>query len=224
MVTSYHRNGPAEFTKLLSARAPTPRRRRVGPIGGYVSSHRRMDGLNPVAWRQHHDRGAHVGFDCLVFVNPSGARLQRFTSVALNTQRALCEQSSVRPFIDISKIPCKAFKNSLLRCVGNLAVSLWIHLLNGDENWRMSRKSSKIPCKFPASREFEVGDRSDQDCVVSQPVRSLRCDFQVWENRRHSRGLAGNGRVFGEENRALPTEGGVFLDESLLHEFSISGI
>src|SRR6266436_4326346 len=39
----------------------------------------------------------------------------------------------------------------------------------------------------------------------SQPVRSLRCDFQVWENRRHSRGLAGNGRVFGEENRALPT-------------------
>jgi hypothetical protein len=58
----------------------------------------------------------------------------------------------------------------------------------------------------------------------SQPVRPLRCDFQVWENRRHSRGLAGNGRVFGEENRALPTEGGVFLDESLLHEFSISGI
>ena len=65
---------------------------------------------------------------------------------------------------------------------------------------------------------------SDQDCVVSQPVGSLRCDFQVWENRRHSRGLAGNGRVFGEENRALPTEGGVFLDESLPHEFSISGI
>ena len=39
----------------------------------------------------------------------------------------------------------------------------------------------------------------------SQPVRSLRCDFQVWENRRHFRGLAGNGPVFGEENRALPT-------------------
>src|SRR6266478_2704961 len=58
----------------------------------------------------------------------------------------------------------------------------------------------------------------------SHPIRSLRCDFQVWENRRHFRGLAGNGRVFGEENRALPTEGGVFLDESLLHEFSISGI
>ena len=58
----------------------------------------------------------------------------------------------------------------------------------------------------------------------SQPVGSLRCDFQVWENRRHSGGLAGNGRVFGEKNRALPTEGGVFLDESLLHEFSISGI
>jgi hypothetical protein len=30
------------------------------------------------------------------------------------------------------------------------------------------------------------------------------------------RGLAGNGRVFGEENRALPHRGGVFLDESLL--------
>jgi subtilase family serine protease len=29
----------------------------------------------------------------------------------------------------------------------------------------------------------------------SHPVRSLRCDFQVWENRRHSRGLAGNGRT-----------------------------
>ena len=53
-------------------------------------------------------------------------------------------------------------------------------------------KFPAIPCKFP-SREFEGGDRSDQDCVVSQPVRSLRCDFQVWENRRHSRGLAGNG-------------------------------
>jgi len=51
-----------------------------------------------------------------------------------------------------------------------LAVSLWIHSLNGDENWRMSPKSSKIPCKFPASREFEVGDRSDQDCVVSHAV------------------------------------------------------
>src|SRR6266446_6189739 len=61
MVTSYHRNGPAEFTKLLSARAPTPRRRRVAPIGGYVSAHYRMDGLNPVAWRPHHDRGAHGG-------------------------------------------------------------------------------------------------------------------------------------------------------------------
>src|SRR6266849_10338865 len=58
----------------------------------------------------------------------------------------------------------------------------------------------------------------------SQPAESLPRVFQVWENRRHSRGLAGNGRVFGEENRALPTEGGVFLDESLLHEFSISGI
>ena len=34
----------------------------------------------------------------------------------------------------------------------------------------MSPKSSKIPCKFPASREFEVGDRSDQDCVVSHAV------------------------------------------------------
>src|SRR5713226_10011073 len=71
----YHRTRPAEFTKLLSARAPTPRRRRVGPIGGYVSSHCRMDGLNPVGWRQHHDRGAHGGFDCLVSVNPSSARL-----------------------------------------------------------------------------------------------------------------------------------------------------
>src|SRR6266849_1581144 len=38
----------------------------------------------------------------------------------------------------------------------------------------MSRKSSKIPCKFPASREFEVGDRSDQDCVLSQPVAAKR--------------------------------------------------
>jgi len=104
---SYHRNGPAGFTKLLSARAPTPRRRRVGPIGGYVSSHRRMDGLNPVAWRQHHDRGAHVGFDCLVFVNPSGARLQRFTSVALDTQRALCEPVIGPSTINISRIPCK---------------------------------------------------------------------------------------------------------------------
>jgi hypothetical protein len=35
-----------------------------------------------------------------------------------------------------------------------LAVNLWIHSLNRDENWRMSPKSSKIPCKFPASREF----------------------------------------------------------------------
>ena len=71
----------------FSARAPTPRRRRVGPIGGYVSSHCRMDGLNPVGWRQHHDPGAHVGFDCLVFVNPSGARLQRFNRCAHEASR-----------------------------------------------------------------------------------------------------------------------------------------
>src|SRR5260370_851315 len=58
----------------------------------------------------------------------------------------------------------------------------------------------------------------------SQGVRSGGCDSRAWENRRHSRGLAGNGRVFGEENRALPTEGGVLPDESLLHEFSISGL
>ncbi len=50
-----------------------------------------------------------------------------------------------------------------------------------------------------------------------QPVRSLRRRFRLCEDRRHFRGLAGNGRVFGEENRALPTEEGVFLDESLLH-------
>ena len=62
--------------------------------------------------------------------------------------------------VDNSLLPQKnsllGIQNSLLRCVGNLAVSLWIHSLNGDENWRMSPKSSKIPCKFPASREFET--------------------------------------------------------------------
>src|SRR5216684_7231622 len=71
------------------------------------------------------------------------------------------------------------------------------------------RTVPNFPCltfgghSIPASREFEVGDRSDQDCVVSQPVGSLRCDFQVWENRRHSRGLAGNGRVFGDRSLHL---------------------
>src|SRR6266436_391262 len=70
--------------------------------------------------------------------------------------------------------------------------------------------------------KWETG--SDQDCVVSQPPGSLRRNFRPSEKWRHFRGLAGNGRVFGEENRALPTEGGVFLDESLPHEFSISGI
>src|SRR6266849_4674972 len=55
------------------------------------------------------------------------------------------------------------------------------------------RTVPNFPCltfgghSIPASREFEVGDRSDQDCVVSQPVRSLRRDFQVWENRRHQK-------------------------------------
>jgi hypothetical protein len=39
-----------------------------------------------------------------------------------------------------------------------------------------------------------VGDRSDQDCVVSQPVRSLRSCFRVCENRRHFRG-SGPGRI-----------------------------
>src|SRR5712671_4563496 len=40
------------------------------------------------------------------------------------------------------------------------------------------RTVPNFPCltfgghSIPASREFEVGDRSDQDCVVSQPVRS----------------------------------------------------
>jgi hypothetical protein len=58
----------------------------------------------------------------------------------------------------------------------------------------------------------------------SQPPGSVRRNFRLSEKWRHFRGLAGNGRVFGEENRAFPTEGGVFLEESLLHEFSISGI
>ena len=58
----------------------------------------------------------------------------------------------------------------------------------------------------------------------SQPVRSLRCDFQVGEKRRHSRGLAGNGRVSGEENPALTTQGRFIRGWSLLREFSISGV
>src|SRR5258707_15204864 len=169
-------------------------------------------------------------------------RSEDLPSVALNTQQALCEPvPSVFPIhrsSTFSKIPCKFPANSLLpqkksllgiqKFPAPLRREFGCKPMDSLTEWRRKLanepKSSKIPCKFPASREFEAGDRSDQDCVVSQPVRSLRCDFQVWENRRHFRALAGNGRVFGEENRALPTEGGVFLDESLLHEFSISGI
>ncbi len=44
---------------------------------------------------------------------------------------------------------------------------------------------------------FSRGDRFATDCAVSQPVRSLRHDFRVCENRRHSRGLGGPARVSG---------------------------
>jgi hypothetical protein len=35
--------------------------------------------------------------------------------------------------------------------------------------------------------DFDSAIRRFESSRPSQPVRSLRCDFQVWENRRHSR-------------------------------------
>src|SRR5258707_3107325 len=43
--------------------------------------------------------------------------------------------------------------------------------------------------------------------LPSQPVESLPRVFRYSEKRRHSRGLAAIGRVFGEENQGPPTEG-----------------
>src|SRR6266849_1942348 len=88
----------------------------------------------------------------------------------------------------------------------------------------MSPARAILSGKWVRGADFDSAIPRFESWLPSQPVGSLRCDFQLWDNRRHSRGLAGNGRVFGEENRALPTEGGAFLHESLLHEFSISGI
>ena len=56
----------------------------------------------------------------------------------------------------------------------------------------MSPKSSKIPCKFPASREFGPGDRLQTDCILSQVLhnqnihlRVAACDIQRVFMLRH---------------------------------------
>src|SRR5258706_7985427 len=83
---------------------------------------------------------------------------------------------------------------------------------------RHTRKmQAKTLCVSKEFADFDSAIRRFESWRPSQPVRSLRRRFRLCEDRRHFRGLAGNGRVFGEENRALPTEEGVFLDESLLH-------
>jgi hypothetical protein len=51
--------------------------------------------------------------------------------------------------------------------------------------------------------DFDSAIRRFESSHPSQPVRSLWCDFQVWENRRHSRGLAGNGAMGGSLARKI---------------------
>jgi hypothetical protein len=57
-----------------------------------------------------------------------------------------------------------------------------------------------------AAADFDSAIPKFESWRPSQPVRSRRHDFRVSGKWRHFRWLAGNGRVFGEENRALPTE------------------
>src|SRR5882757_56287 len=58
--------------------------------------------------------------------------------------------------------------------------------------------------------------------MPSQPQWSPACRFRCSQECRHSRGLAVQSLVSGEENRMNRTEGREFRPQSLLDEFSIS--
>jgi hypothetical protein len=68
--------------------------------------------------------------------------------------------------------------------------------------WLLGRDpGARIIC---ASYSQDLAEKFSRDCRALLDIRSLRCDFQVLENRRHSRGLAGNGRVFDGAARSGP--------------------
>jgi hypothetical protein len=89
------------------------------------------------------------------------------------------------------------------------------------------RYGGRLPafCKnLPADPQNAGRDWSDRDWVLSQPPGSLPNVFRYSEKCRGSRGLAGNGRVSGDENPTFLAARRIFLDESLLREISISEI
>jgi hypothetical protein len=71
---------------------------------------------------------------------------------------------------------------------------------------------------------FELDTARSESSQPSQPPGSLLDIFRYSEKCRHSRGLAGNRSVSGEENPTFQVVGRIFLEESLLREFSISEI
>lgn len=66
------------------------------------------------------------------------------------------------------------------------------------------------------------GDRFAPDCVVSQPVRSLRCDFLVRENHRHSGGLGWRDAVSEHKFEGGGCRKGAFLAPVSARHFPIS--
>jgi hypothetical protein len=65
-------------------------------------------------------------------------------------------------------------KISLLVCLGNLAKSPCGTAAFRDQSRRKGLKIAKIPCKIPCYIAGNLrGDRCDQHCVASQPVRRL---------------------------------------------------
>jgi hypothetical protein len=90
---------------------------------------------------------------------------------------------------------------------------------------RHGQTSNKRLCALRRFRDrFEFDTARFESFQPSQPPGSLPDIFRYSEKCRHSRGLAGNRSVSGEENPTFPVVGGIFPDKSLLREFSISEI
>jgi hypothetical protein len=128
------------------------------------------------------------------------------------------------PRRDPPRFPIRSGSNSRFRRDGNLPANAW-HLCRivaaFEPSTGIFRTNSRY---FPMKREFAVGDWFVEDCVLSQPPRSLSGDLLLFAKRPHFRRLAVRSPVSGQESGRLLTEsldpGGV----SLLAKFSISEI
>jgi len=79
-----------------------------------------------------------------------------------------------------------------------------------------------LPVFFPVIRKFEFGGWFESDCILSQPVQSLRCDFPVHENHHHSGGLGWRDAVSEHKFEGSWCRKGAFLAPVSARHFPIS--